>query len=77
MKICIIILLIAGISFFTPLFDADSKDKPNIVFFMADDMGIGDTHAYHNVSLINGSKPIKKTLLTHNTHHSEYLSVPH
>ena len=33
---------------------------------MADDMGLGDTSAYHNVSLIPGTKPIDKTLKTPN-----------
>ncbi len=33
---------------------------------MADDMGIGDTSAYLNISPINGSKPIGKTLKTPN-----------
>ena len=64
MKVCVIILLITGLSFFTPMIKADSKNKPNILFFMADDMGIGDTSAYLNISLTEGSKPIEKTLLT-------------
>ena len=62
MKVCVIILLITGLSIFTPMIKADSKNKPNILFFMADDMGIGDTSAYLNISLTKGSKPIEKTL---------------
>ncbi|MFL2914356.1 MAG: sulfatase-like hydrolase/transferase, partial [Opitutales bacterium] len=64
MKVCVIILLIAGLSFFVPLIKAGSKNKPNILFFMADDMGLGDTSVYLNISLTKGSKPIEKTLLT-------------
>ncbi len=40
--------------------------KPNILLFMADDMGIGDTSAYLGVSLFKKSKSIAKTLQTPN-----------
>lgn len=40
--------------------------KPNILFFMADDMGIGDTSAYLGFSLLKNSAPISKTLKTPN-----------
>ena len=39
-----------------------SKIRPNILFFMADDMGIGDTSAYLGIGLMDGAKPIGKTL---------------
>jgi len=42
------------------------KPKPNILLFMADDMGIGDTSAYLGVSLFKNSIPISKTLKTPN-----------
>ena len=38
--------------------------KPNIVVFMADDMGIGDTSAYLGISLAQGAEAIPKTLKT-------------
>ena len=44
---------------------AQSK-KPNIILFMADDMGIGDTSAYLGVKLMPSAKPIAKTLKTPN-----------
>ena len=53
-------------NFWISLLLAEPKNKPNIVLFMADDMGLGDTSAYHNVSLIPGAKPIGKTLKTPN-----------
>jgi arylsulfatase A-like enzyme len=53
-------------NFWISLLLAEPKNKPNIVLFMADDMGLGDTSAYHNVSLITGAKPIGKTLKTPN-----------
>jgi arylsulfatase A-like enzyme len=53
-------------NFWISLILAEPKNKPNIVLFMADDMGLGDTSAYHNVSLIPGAKPIGKTLKTPN-----------
>ena len=40
--------------------------KPNIILFMADDMGIGDTSAYLRVKLMPSAKPIAKTLKTPN-----------
>ena len=64
MNNCRIICLFTGINLFTLLICAELRHKPNIVFFMADDMGIGDTSAYLDVSLIKGSKPIGKTLKT-------------
>ena len=33
---------------------------------MADDMGIGDTSAYLNIKLMEGTKPISKTVKTPN-----------
>ena len=38
--------------------------KPNIVVFMTDDMGIGDTSAYLGIRLAPGAKAIPKTLKT-------------
>jgi arylsulfatase A-like enzyme len=55
-----------GFNFCISLLQADPKNKPNIVLFMADDMGLGDSSAYQNKSLIAGSKPITKTLKTPN-----------
>ena len=55
-----------GFNFCISLLLADSKNKPNIILFMADDMGLGDSSAYQNISLIPGAKPITKTLKTPN-----------
>ncbi|MDA8775511.1 arylsulfatase [Opitutales bacterium] len=55
-----------GFNFCISLLLADTKNKPNIVLFMADDMGLGDSSAYQNISLTTGSKPIHKTLKTPN-----------
>ena len=40
--------------------------KPNVIIFMADDMGIGDTSAYLGVRLMPNTKAIAKTLKTPN-----------
>ena len=40
--------------------------KPNVIIFMADDMGIGDTSAYLGINLMANTKPIAKTLKTPN-----------
>ena len=40
--------------------------KPNILIFMADDMGIGDTSAYLGINLMPSTKAIVKTLKTPN-----------
>ena len=40
--------------------------KPNILIFMADDMGIGDTSAYLGIHLMPSTKAIAKTLKTPN-----------
>ena len=66
MKYFKIFLLLVGNYSYTDLLLADLKSKPNIILFMADDMGIGDTDAYLNISLIKGSKPVGKTLKTPN-----------
>ena len=55
-----------GFNFCISLLLADPKNKPNIVLFMADDMGLGDSSAYQNISLIPSAKPITKTLKTPN-----------
>ena len=55
-----------GFNFCISLLLADSKNKPNIILFMADDMGLGDSSAYQNISLIPGANPITKTLKTPN-----------
>ena len=55
-----------GFNFCISLLLADTKNKPNIVLFMADDMGLCDSSAYQNISLTTGSKPIHKTLKTPN-----------
>ena len=34
-------------NFWISLLLAEPKNKPNIILFMADDMGLGDTSAYH------------------------------
>ena len=64
MKYFKIFLLLVGNYSYTDLLLADLKTKPNIILFIADDMGIGDTDAYLNISLIKGSKPVGKTLKT-------------
>ena len=66
MKSLSIALLISGFNFPISLLFAEPKTKPNILLFIADDMGLGDTSAYLNVSVIKGSKPITKTLKTPN-----------
>ena len=66
MKSLSTVLLITGFNFLAFLLFADPKTKPNILLFMADDMGLGDTSAYLNVSVIKGSKSITKTLKTPN-----------
>ena len=38
--------------------------KPNIIIFMADDMGIGDTSAYLEINLMEGTEPLSKTVKT-------------
>ena len=40
--------------------------KPNVIIFMADDMGIGDTSAYLGINLMPSTKAIAKTLKTPN-----------
>ncbi len=45
---------------------AERPSKPNILIFMADDMGIGDTSAYLGTRLMENSEPIEKTLKTPN-----------
>ena len=45
---------------------ADRPAKPNILIFMADDMGIGDTSAYLGVRLMKHTAPIDRTLRTPN-----------
>ena len=42
------------------------SSKPNILIFMADDMGIGDTSAYLGVNLLKETEPISKTVKTPN-----------
>ena len=42
------------------------SNKPNVIIFMADDMGIGDTSAYLGINLMANTKPIAKTLKTPN-----------
>ena len=66
MKFFNIVPLVTGFHFLTFLLFSAPKTKPNILLFMADDMGLGDTSAYLDVSLIKGSKPITKTLKTPN-----------
>ncbi|MBP51612.1 MAG: hypothetical protein CMI27_00535 [Opitutae bacterium] len=51
---------------FSILVAAGSNKKPNIILFMADDMGIGDTSAYLGIKLVPGAKTISKTLRTPN-----------
>ena len=45
---------------------ATGSNNPNILIFIADDMGIGDTSAYLGVRLTPNSEPISKTLKTQN-----------
>ena len=66
MKFFNIVPGVAGFHFLTFLLFSAPKTKPNILLFMADDMGLGDTSAYLDVSLIKGSKPITKTIKTPN-----------
>ena len=40
--------------------------QPNVLIFMADDMGIGDTSAYLGIHLMPSTKAIVKTLKTPN-----------
>jgi hypothetical protein len=63
-------IFLFGFNFCISLLLADSKNKPNIILFMADDMGLGDSSAYQNISLIPGAKPITKTLKTPNLKNS-------
>ena len=60
------ISLILSFTFCISFLLAGPKTKPNIVLFMADDMGIGDTSAYQYVRLMSRAKPIGKTLNTPN-----------
>jgi arylsulfatase A len=59
-------ILVLGFILDHSILFASSIIKPNIVLFMADDMGIGDTSAYKGITLIHGTKPIDKTLRTPN-----------
>jgi arylsulfatase A-like enzyme len=36
-------------------------NKPNVIIFMADDMGIGDTSAYLGIKLMPTTEAIAKT----------------
>ena len=59
--------LLPALALVLPLLGVEAKDvKPNVVLFMADDMGIGDTSAYLGVKLTPVTKPIEKTLRTPN-----------
>ena len=52
---------------FFPFFaSAGPPAKPNIIVFMADDMGIGDTSAYLGIKLLPSTQAITKTLRTPN-----------
>lgn len=53
-------------SLLQPTFAAERPAKPNILIFMADDMGIGDTSAYLGARLMENTEPIEKTLRTPN-----------
>ena len=51
--------------FLVSIFNSSAETtKPNIIVFMADDMGIGDTSAYLDLELIPGTEPLTKTLST-------------
>ena len=52
------------VSFLLNLTPIIGSQKPNIIIFMADDMGIGDTSAYLEINLMEGTKPISKTVKT-------------
>ena len=54
------------VTFLIGLISISGSQKPNIIIFMADDMGIGDTSAYLNIKLMEGTKPISKTVKTPN-----------
>ncbi len=41
-------------------------EKPNVVLFISDDMGIGDTSAYLGVKLMPDTEAIARTLKTPN-----------
>src|SRR5205085_12372973 len=45
---------------------AIADPKPNVIVFLADDMGIGDTSAYLNQKLSSSSAPIDITVKTSN-----------
>ena len=51
-------------SFLLNLIPIRGSQKPNIIIFMADDMGIGDTSAYLDINLMEGTKPLSKTVKT-------------
>ena len=52
---------------FVPCFSIlAAPPNPNILIFMADDMGIGDSSAYLKVSLSKETEPVSKTLKTPN-----------
>ncbi|MEO1991586.1 MAG: arylsulfatase [Pirellulales bacterium] len=62
--LCLLVLL-----WITPHREAlanQPRPLPNIIIMLADDMGIGDTSAYHGVSLGATSPPIGRTLSTPN-----------
>ena len=54
------------VTFLIGLISISGSQKPNIIIFMADDMGIGDTSAYLKIKLMEGTKPISKTVKTPN-----------
>ena len=61
-------LVLKGVLFSTLWLGAISAQpkKPNVIIFMADDMGIGDTSAYLGIKLMPNTKAITKTLKTPN-----------
>ena len=52
---------ILAFAFWTGLASAQ-PNKPNVIIFMADDMGIGDTSAYLGIKLMPTTEAIAKTL---------------
>ena len=54
------------LSLFTLSVGAKVSATPNILLFMADDMGMGDCSAYLGVKLMPSSSPISQTLKTPN-----------
>jgi arylsulfatase A len=56
---------ILALAFWMGLASAQSN-KPNVIIFMADDMGIGDTSAYLGIKMMPNNEAIAKTLKTPN-----------